>query len=128
MPRSYARASAGALSVAIAVAAWLGPASPAHAAATVIGGYELASHRTIVHLGPGATPLPTLDASSFVLADLDTGEVLAARDAHGRYMPASTIKVLTAITLLPIVPPRRASRRRSTTRPSTGAGSASSNT
>ena len=104
MPRTFARVSAAALSAAVAAATWLGPLTAAHAA-TVIGGDELASHRTIVHLGPGAKPLPTLDASSFVLAYLDTGEVLAARDAHGRYLPASTIKVLTAITLLPLIPP-----------------------
>ncbi|MDQ1725771.1 MAG: hypothetical protein QOG52_2799 [Frankiaceae bacterium] len=104
MPRTFARAAAAALSAAVAAATCWGPATPAHAV-TVIGGYELASHRTLVHLGPGAKPLPTLDASSFVLADLDTGEILAARDPHGRYMPASTIKVLTAITLLPLIPP-----------------------
>jgi D-alanyl-D-alanine carboxypeptidase (penicillin-binding protein 5/6) len=31
---------------------------------------------------------------------MDTGEVLAARDPHGRYAPASTLKVLTAETLI----------------------------
>jgi D-alanyl-D-alanine carboxypeptidase (penicillin-binding protein 5/6) len=36
-----------------------------------------------------------------VVADLDTGEVLAARNPHGRYPPASTLKWLTALTLLP---------------------------
>jgi D-alanyl-D-alanine carboxypeptidase (penicillin-binding protein 5/6) len=36
-----------------------------------------------------------------VVADADTGEVLGARDAHGRYLPASTLKTLTAVALLP---------------------------
>ncbi len=36
-----------------------------------------------------------------MIADLDTGEVLAARNPHGRYPPASTLKWLTALTLLP---------------------------
>jgi D-alanyl-D-alanine carboxypeptidase (penicillin-binding protein 5/6) len=48
-----------------------------------------------------AKPLPRLSAGSYVLADLDTGEVLAARNPHGRLRPASTLKVLTALTLLP---------------------------
>ncbi|WP_024793447.1 D-alanyl-D-alanine carboxypeptidase family protein [Tomitella biformata] len=45
----------------------------------------------------GSPPLP-LEATSaaWVIADLDTGEVLAARDPHGRHRPASTIKVLLA--------------------------------
>ena len=45
----------------------------------------------------GSPPLPAeVTASAWVLADLDTGEVLAAQDPHGRHRPASTIKVLLA--------------------------------
>src|SRR5207344_2249399 len=44
-------------------------------------------------------------AASFLLADLDTGEVLAARNPHGLQRPASTLKVLTAVTLLPQLDP-----------------------
>ena len=50
-------------------------------------------------------PLPRLSAGSYVLADLDTGEVLAARNPHRRLRPASTLKVLTALTLLPELDP-----------------------
>jgi len=39
-----------------------------------------------------------------VLADLDSGEILAARDPHGRYQPASILKTLTAVTVLPHLP------------------------
>jgi D-alanyl-D-alanine carboxypeptidase (penicillin-binding protein 5/6) len=39
-----------------------------------------------------------------VLADLDAGAVIAARDPHGRYQPASVQKILTTITLLPQLP------------------------
>jgi D-alanyl-D-alanine carboxypeptidase (penicillin-binding protein 5/6) len=35
-----------------------------------------------------------------LLADLDSGDVLAAKDPHGRHRPASTIKVLTALVAL----------------------------
>ena len=55
---------------------------------------------------PVAKSLPRLSAGSYVLADLDTGEVLAARNPHGRLRPASTLKVLTALTLLPELDPR----------------------
>jgi serine-type D-Ala-D-Ala carboxypeptidase (penicillin-binding protein 5/6) len=40
-----------------------------------------------------------------VLADLSTGQVLAARGAHRRGLPASTLKTLTALTALPLVDP-----------------------
>jgi serine-type D-Ala-D-Ala carboxypeptidase (penicillin-binding protein 5/6) len=52
-----------------------------------------------------AMPLPRVPASAFVIADAKTGQVLAAKDAHGRYPPASTLKVLTAITMLPRLKP-----------------------
>jgi D-alanyl-D-alanine carboxypeptidase (penicillin-binding protein 5/6) len=50
----------------------------------------------------GAPPLPTtLSGSSWLVADMDTGEILAAKDAHQRLLPASTMKVLTALALIP---------------------------
>jgi len=55
--------------------------------------------------GPLPKPLPKLSAAAYLVADVDTGEVLAARDAHGRHRPASTLKVLTALTLLPELDP-----------------------
>ena len=39
-------------------------------------------------------------ASSWMISDLDTGEIVAARDAHGRYRPASLIKTLLASVAL----------------------------
>lgn len=38
-----------------------------------------------------------ISAESWLIADLDTGEVLAAKDPHGRHRPASTIKTLLAL-------------------------------
>ncbi|WP_233266915.1 D-alanyl-D-alanine carboxypeptidase family protein [Tomitella fengzijianii] len=51
---------------------------------------------------PAASPpLPEgISASGWVLADLNTGEVLAAKDPHGRHRPASTIKILLATLAL----------------------------
>ena len=50
---------------------------------------------------PGAPPVPAeVTAAGFVLADLDTGAVLAARAPHTRQRPASTLKVLTALVAI----------------------------
>lgn len=49
----------------------------------------------------GAAQLPAdIAATGWVLADLDSGEVLAAKDPHGRYRPASTIKMLLVLVAL----------------------------
>lgn len=45
-------------------------------------------------------------ASGWLIADAETGAVLAAKDPHGKYLPASTLKTLTALTLLPQLPDR----------------------
>ncbi|MGW0465137.1 D-alanyl-D-alanine carboxypeptidase family protein [Streptomyces sp. NPDC003027] len=51
---------------------------------------------------PGAPALPSfVSARSWLIADVATGEVLAARDAHRRLPPASTLKALFAVTALP---------------------------
>ncbi|MFI0826324.1 D-alanyl-D-alanine carboxypeptidase family protein [Streptomyces roseolus] len=49
----------------------------------------------------GAPAVPTPSALSWVVADAGTGEVLAARDAHRKLPPASTLKTLFALTVLP---------------------------
>ncbi|MFD4370971.1 D-alanyl-D-alanine carboxypeptidase family protein [Streptomyces sp. NPDC058486] len=49
----------------------------------------------------GAPELPTPSALSWVVADAGTGEVLAARAAHRKLPPASTLKALFALTALP---------------------------
>lgn len=73
---------------------------------TVPGGSRLASRGTVAP--PGTPPLPKdVHARAWLLADLDSGDILAARDAHGRYQPASTLKLLTAITVLPHLPGNR---------------------
>jgi D-alanyl-D-alanine carboxypeptidase (penicillin-binding protein 5/6) len=42
-------------------------------------------------------PPPGIDATSWLLADADSGAVLAAKDAHGRHRPASILKLFTAL-------------------------------
>ena len=83
----------------------LAPSLPAHAESAV-GGDALATRGTIAARGAGVPALPpAISARSFVVADLDTGEVLAARHPHGRNAPASTLKMLTAVALLPELDP-----------------------
>jgi D-alanyl-D-alanine carboxypeptidase (penicillin-binding protein 5/6) len=70
----------------------------------VVGGDQLGLKGRQVNLGPGAKPLPDIWASSWVLADATTGEILASKGAHKLRAPASTLKALTALTLLPRLP------------------------
>jgi serine-type D-Ala-D-Ala carboxypeptidase (penicillin-binding protein 5/6) len=71
-----------------------------------IGGPRLSGHGVIVNYPSRSAPrLPGVPASAFVIADAGTGQVLAAKDPHGWYRPASTLKVLTAISLIPLLNP-----------------------
>uniref|UniRef100_A0A5Q5BGE2 Serine-type D-Ala-D-Ala carboxypeptidase n=2 Tax=unclassified Mycobacterium TaxID=2642494 RepID=A0A5Q5BGE2_MYCSS len=67
--------------------------------ATPLGGDALSGCGIIT--APGAPPAPAdVSAEAWLVADMDTGEVIAARDPHGRHRPASVIKVLIAIQSL----------------------------
>jgi serine-type D-Ala-D-Ala carboxypeptidase (penicillin-binding protein 5/6) len=69
-----------------------------------VGGDELDTRGTVV--AADAPPLPPgIAATGWLVADAGTGEVLAARDPHGRYYPASTLKTLTLLTLVPLLDP-----------------------
>jgi D-alanyl-D-alanine carboxypeptidase (penicillin-binding protein 5/6) len=73
--------------------------APIPVPANPVGGGRLGECGLIIPDGAG--PLPSdISAGAWVIADLDTGEVLAAKDPHGRYRPASTLKLLTAQVLL----------------------------
>jgi D-alanyl-D-alanine carboxypeptidase (penicillin-binding protein 5/6) len=53
----------------------------------------------------GAPEVPTdVSALSWLVADARTGAVLAAHDAHLKLPPASTLKTLFALTVLPTLP------------------------
>ena len=52
----------------------------------------------------GAPAVPEVSALSWLVADARTGAVLAAHDAHRRLPPASTLKTLFALTVLPVLP------------------------
>lgn len=63
-------------------------------------------HRPGIQVRPhaGAPEVPELSALSWLVADARTGEVLAAYHAHRRLPPASTLKTLFALTVLPALP------------------------
>ncbi|MET9531374.1 D-alanyl-D-alanine carboxypeptidase [Streptomyces sp. NPDC006649] len=80
-------------------------AGPAKTARSQIGGARLGRTGTQVQLGPGAPVLPKdLSGESWIVADAESGDVLASHDAHRRLAPASTLKMLLADTLLPKFP------------------------
>ncbi|WP_327003423.1 D-alanyl-D-alanine carboxypeptidase [Dactylosporangium sp. NBC_01737] len=80
------------------------PASPVlDPAAPAVGGGQLGTSALAVAAGTAAPP--TLSAMSWVVADLDTGEVLGACAPHLRRRPASVQKLLLAATALPKLDP-----------------------
>ncbi|MFI1222721.1 MULTISPECIES: D-alanyl-D-alanine carboxypeptidase family protein [unclassified Streptomyces] len=71
-----------------------------------LGGERLGQAGTQVSLGPGAPVLPKkLSGRSWIVADAENGDVLAAHNAHWRLPPASTLKMLFADTVLPALQP-----------------------
>lgn len=75
------------------------PPVPLPVPSTPVGGSLLGACGLIL---PANTPtLPSdISAGAWLIADLDTGAVIAAKDPHGRYRPASTLKLLTAQVML----------------------------
>jgi len=100
----FVRRPAGAALAAACAALVVVP--PAAGSTGVVGGPQLASRGVLVdYPSRSVARLPDVKASAFVVADAGTGQVLAAKDPHGWYQPASTLKMLTAITLIPLLNP-----------------------
>ncbi|MFE7930994.1 D-alanyl-D-alanine carboxypeptidase family protein [Streptomyces sp. NPDC057456] len=91
-------ALAGAAATAPLTAAPLAATPAAAASDVVVGGARLVADGVQVN-GGGALP-GKLTARAWLLADQDSGEVLASYRAHLRVAPASTLKMLFADTLL----------------------------
>lgn len=71
-----------------------------------LGGERLSMSGSQVNLGPGVPVLPKgLTARSWIVADAENGDVLAAHNSHWRLPPASTMKMLFADTVLPALQP-----------------------
>ncbi|MFF7971749.1 D-alanyl-D-alanine carboxypeptidase family protein [Streptomyces sp. NPDC007905] len=70
-----------------------------------VGGARLGQPGTQVNLAEGVPVLPKdITARSWIVSDAESGEVLAAHNAHWRLPPASTLKMLFADTVLPRFP------------------------
>lgn len=98
------------LVAAVAAIMCLSLTAPGASAEEVLGGPLLAKKARTVLPGPDAAPLPPVYAQTWLLADATTGEVLAAKGAHIQRAPASTLKSLTALTLLPVLDPEETYR------------------
>lgn len=93
--------AAGVLALMPAVA---DPAPPGRPRAAVPQPSLLYRSGTQVRPHPGAPGVPYVSALSWLVADAGSGEVLAASDAHRPLPPASTLKTLFALTVLPSLP------------------------
>ncbi|WTT97234.1 serine hydrolase [Streptomyces sp. NBC_00076] len=98
---------AGLLAVAPAAVAARGRAGPdapggPHAAAP----QPALLYRSGIHARTrtGAPEVPNVSALAWLVADARTGDVLAAHNAHRGLPPASTLKTLFALTVLPSLP------------------------
>ncbi len=79
------------------------PPLPLPVPAKPLGGDALSGCGVIT--APGTPPLPNdISAEAWLVADLDSGDVIAAKDPHGRHRPASIIKVLVALQALKDLP------------------------
>ncbi|MEV7995187.1 D-alanyl-D-alanine carboxypeptidase [Streptomyces sp. NPDC086077] len=114
--RSLLLASATLLTVSLTAPAALAAPRPSPSSSTspsatppanmsTVGGARLGRAGTQVNLASGVPVLPKdVSARSWIIADAESGEVLASHNSHWRLAPASTLKMLFADTLLPKFP------------------------
>jgi D-alanyl-D-alanine carboxypeptidase (penicillin-binding protein 5/6) len=103
MARRLAAALVAGSLIAVSAATGAAATAPTQNSEGTIGGPLLATSGVVVQPLSGAPALPPaaeLPAASWVVANLTTGQVLAAKAPHAQFLPASTLKVLTALTLL----------------------------
>ena len=79
------------------------PPAPLPVPAKPLGGDALSGCGIIT--ANGTPPVPgDISADAWLVADLDSGDVIAAKDPHGRHRPASIIKVLVAMQSIKELP------------------------
>ncbi len=108
MARRLAAALTAGCLIAVSAASGAAASSPSRDSSAAVGGPLLGGSGVVVQPLFGAPALPPasqLPAASWLVANLTTGQVLAAKAPHARFLPASTLKVLTALTLLPRLDP-----------------------
>ncbi|MFL6109905.1 MAG: D-alanyl-D-alanine carboxypeptidase family protein [Catenulispora sp.] len=72
---------------------------------SVVGGDALATHGLVIP--PGAKQPPAVTATTWMVADLDTGEVLGGCGPHVYQTPASVQKTLLAATVMDKLDPKQ---------------------
>ena len=108
LPRALA---VGAVSLALSVPAAsaiavTGPATPAATPATNAPAATGSTAPAVqVRAAAGTPDVPWLNTRAWVLADLDSGQILAMRDPDTPRSPASTLKLLMALTVVPRLNP-----------------------
>nr|WP_138908868.1 DUF5136 domain-containing protein [Streptomyces chryseus] len=94
------------------------------ASMSTVGGAQLGLPGTQVRLGQGAPVLPKeVSGRSWIVADAESGDVLASHNAHWRLPPASTLKMLFADTVLPRLPKSQVYKVKDSDLAGVGAGS-----
>ncbi|GAA1899136.1 D-alanyl-D-alanine carboxypeptidase family protein [Lapillicoccus jejuensis] len=83
---------------------------PRIAPADTVGGPRLAASGLVLDAPRGTPAPPAVTDVSWLVADLDTGQVLAAKSPHALLAPASTIKTLLSLVALPALPPTKVVR------------------
>lgn len=71
---------------------------------TYLGAAPVSGADTDVQQAAGSMPIPDGPAQTWIVADMDSGQVLAGREQNVAHPPASTIKVLLALVVLDEVP------------------------
>lgn len=66
-----------------------------------VGGQELIGTKLLLDLPSGVKKPPAPKAASWLVADLDSREIIAAKNVHSPLAPASTLKVFTSLALAP---------------------------
>ncbi|CAJ1583993.1 D-alanyl-D-alanine carboxypeptidase family protein [[Mycobacterium] wendilense] len=78
---------------------------------TLIGALCAPPSAAAPDIGPvGAVAAPDGPARAWLIADMDSGAILAGKDPYGSFAPASTIKVLLAMVVLDHLSPAAAVR------------------
>lgn len=76
------------------------------AAEASVGGPRLAAMNSVIVDTPAGVPAPpAVNDVAWVIADAETGDIVAAKNPHAHLLPASTLKTLTALHLLPRLKP-----------------------
>jgi D-alanyl-D-alanine carboxypeptidase (penicillin-binding protein 5/6) len=92
--------AAGRRGLAASLVAVVALSAPTIAPTTPAAALEVPAEPTLVAAPDSWSEPPGLEATAYVLVDVDSGQILAERAADQRRPVASTIKVLTALTAL----------------------------